>query len=273
MKKILLLLGILILINCCSAGSDWNYACGNRDMNIGNTLTCDDYAITLKDYSANDDGLVNNILIEIANGEQKQTEIISIGNSYKFGDDRYSISYVNYKKNKINVAVYKYTSPIFKFSTETEESNSNRYDYESTITLTCYDADACNIKVTCDDNVRENFDNFKMSHLRAKKSKEVDIKYSYNDNSKLILNVEYEDNEGNEYTQSYDVLCNLVVTEHEESGIATTNRDRVIQRYSNEYYAKKVFIKAIDTALSKISFTESEKLQLEQIKNSLEQSL
>lgn len=274
MKRIFVAMLILyMVINPCGASSEWIYSDGNRDMKVGNCLTIDDYTITLKDYSTNDDGLKDSILIEIANGVNKQTEIIQIGKSFKFGDDKYSITYVNYKKGKINVALYKYTSPIFKFSSETEETNSNKYNYKSTITLTCCDADAYNIKVSYDDNVRGNFDDFKISCLKVGKSKGIDIKYSYDEDSKLIMNVEYEDGEGNEYKQSYDVVCNLVVTEEIEPTKEKSEGVRVVHKYSSEYYAKKIFINAIDTALNKITFTETEKLQLTQIRDSLKKSI
>ena len=268
---------LTLLLKPCYASSDWIYETGNRDTKIGNSLICDEYTITLKDYYTNDDGLKTRILIEIANGEDVYREIVNIGTSVRFGDDKYSFTYVNCKKEKINIAIYKYICPRFGITSETKPiTTTSKYNYESEITLTCYDAIAYNIKVTFDnDNVIGNFDNFKLNRMYTKKSKDISIKYLCEDAPTLIMNVEYEDKEGHEYTQSYDVLGNLVITENENSEIANekTQGVRVVQRYSKEYYPTKAFIRAIEIALDKISFTESEKLQLEQIKNSLEQSL
>jgi len=263
---------VLLLSQPVCAGNDWKRVSGNVDMKTGNALSCGDYTIKLVDFSAAD----KTALFEIASASgKKEIAIVAAGNSYLFGDDNYKATFVNYKNKKINIAVYARLRPVFRTETETRKSHSISYTHITTAVFECKEKTASGVVIEFEcENVKLNgkLNNVKIGTCAVGAKSKVTIKYTPVENASIVAKITYKDAAGKEYKQCIDVIKNISIVE-ESKEVAATENTVVVRKTSNEDRAKRVFIKAIDTAIARITFTVEQKDQLLNIKKTLEDSL
>ena len=271
-NKILCMFAIaLLLSHPAYAGSDWKYVSGNINMKTGNALSCGDYTIKLVDFSVTD----KTALFEIVpTSGKKEIAIVAAGNSYLFGDDNYKVTFVNYKNKKINIAVYVRLRPVFRTETETKKSNSVLYTHVTSVTFECKEKTASGVSIEFEcENLTLNGKprGIKIGTCAVGAKSKATIKYTPDENASIIARIEYKDATGKKYEQCVDVIKNVQIAEESKEVAATESV--VTKKTKNENNAKRIFIRAIDVAITRITFADEQKAQLVNIRNSLEDSL
>ena len=258
------------------AVSDWKHVSGNVNMKTGNAITCGDYTIKLVDVSYGDKATDTALLFEIASTSgKKEVAIVAAGGSYLFCDDNYKVTFVNYKNKKINVAAYRTLRPVFRIATETKKSNSISYTHITSVVFECKEKTASNIVIqfSCE-NVTLNgrLRDIEIGTCAVGAKPKATLRYTPHENASIVAKVVYEGTGGKKYEQCIDVISNLPVVE-EITEVAATDGTVTVKKITNENNYKRVFIRAIDVAIKRITFTDEQKTQLMKIKESLELSI
>jgi hypothetical protein len=266
----------LLLSHPACAASDWKYVSGNIDMKTGNAITCGDHVIKLVDVSYGDLVTDTTLLLEILSiSGKKEIAVVAAGQSHLFNDDNYKVTFVNFKNKKINVAAYRTLRPVFGIETQTTNSKSKSYTHTTTVTFVCQERTAgdATIKFDCENvKLRGKLSKVNAGTMQVGAERVFKIAYTPSDGAKIIASIEYTDTGGKTYKQCFDVVSNLPVAE-EAKEVAATENMVTVKKTTNENAAKKVFIKAIDVAIKRITFTEEQKTQLINIKGALEHSI
>ena len=266
----------LLLSQPVCAASDWKYVSGNINMKPGNTITCGDYAIKLVDVSYGDLATDTTLLLEILSvSGKKEIAIVAAGKSYLFNDDNYKVTFVNFKNKKINVAAYRALRPVFRIETTTTESKSKSYTHTTAVTFVCHEKTASDatIKFDCDNvRIKGKLSKVNIGTMPVGAERVFKIQYTPSDGAKIIARIEYTGAGGKTYKQCFDVVSNLPVAE-EAKEVAATKSTVTTKKTTNENAAKKVFIRAIDVAMKRITFTDEQKTQLVNIKDALGHSI
>jgi len=261
----------LLLSHPAYAVSDWKHVSGNVNMRTGNALSCGDYTIKLVDFSTTDKTALFEI---VSTSGKKEIAIVAAGNSYLFGDGNCKITFVNYKNKKINVAVYMRLRPVFRTETETKKSNSVSYTHITSVVFECKEKTASDvsIKLECENlTLNGKLKGIKIGTCAVGAKSKATIKYTPLENASIIARIEYKDATGKKYEQCIDVIKNIQIVEESKEVAATESI--VVKKTTNENNAKRVFICAIDVAITRITLTDEQKAQLLNIRNSLEDSL
>ncbi len=265
----------LLLSHPVYASSDWKYVSGNINMKPGNAITCGDYVIKLVDVSYGNLATDTTLLLDISSTSgKKEMSVVEAGKSYLFNDDNYKVTFVNYKNKKINVAAYRALRPVFGIETQTTESKSKSYTHMTTVTFVCREKTAGDVIIRFDcSNVKlkGKLSKVNVGTMSVGAEKTFKISYTPSDCAKIVASIEYTGDGGKSYEQCFDVVSNLPVEEINE--VATTKSTVTVKKTTNENAAKRVFIRAIDVAIKRITFTDGQKTQLINIKNTLEYSL
>jgi len=271
-KTLCVLVVAVLLSHPAYAASDWKHVSGNVDMKRGNVLQCGDYTLKLIDFSVAD----RTVLLEIVSSSgEKEIAIVPAGSSHLFGDDNYKVTFVNYKNKKINVAIYMRLRPVFRIETETNTANSLSYTHITSVTFECKEKTAVDavIEFECKDvKLNGKLHDVKIGTCAVGSRSKATIKYTPLENASIIAKVVYKDATGKKYKQCIDVVSNLPVVA--ETNEVTATKDTVtVKKTTNEDTYKRIFIRAIDVAIIRITFTDEQKKQLMDIRNSLEGSL
>lgn len=271
------IIGIILLVSYFSpmaaAEVTWNYVSGSRDWKVGNELECDGYKIEYRDCAKNDDGRITQIIIDIKKGDNKDTQIISSGCYYEFEDEKHKFHFVSARKNRINVATYALAYPEFDVSMSTKRfTTGSNYEYESAIKIKCIKSNAENVKVSFDSvDCDGNYKNKNLGLIKIDDDETINIKYDVNAGEPdLIMEIDYEDEDGNDYIQKFDILNDEGIIEVSEDYIRKTDSGiRVITRYTQEDRYKLSFSRDIEIALNRIDFNESDSKYLTELMNRL----
>ncbi len=259
-SKILILL-LLFLIPAASASSVWTQESITTLKQCN--LSCGSDIIRINDF--NDDAVFISLI-----RDNQVIESTILESSALMDDGLIKVDQVRSYRGKRSVIVYSKVVPRFTISTETKESNGK---YTSEITINCIGQPAYNVKCFVESgNISFNS---RMRDFRLKTFPVDDeiikkVKYSLDENPEMILNIEYEDDLGNDYVQKFDLLNNLPIkTEVVESEPKTTGY--TIIRHSMEYREKEIFYRAIERALNHIDFSEEVETELRSIMEKLTQ--
>jgi len=254
---------LFCLISTASASSTWTLTGCSEIKQC--SIPCDHQTVSITDF--NDDM----ILIDVSeNGSGIETIFLSMGTTENFNNDLSKV--VSYKTNDgtSKIAVYKKNLPSFSVSSESEQFNGY---VTADITIKCLDQDAKNVVIELDSGDTEfikDFDKVKYKSFGEDKTIEKQIKFEADKITEIILNVEWEDVDGNDYYREFDILNNIVITDYVEPKTVKSSGYTIIRK-TREEIEQRIFYNAITRALQHIDFSDSAEAELRTIQKQLEQ--
>lgn len=261
LTKLLILPFLFLLISTASASPTWELE-GTTELKLC-SLSCGSPSVSIADFN-NDNVLIN--IIE--SGNITETLLLSMGESELFNNDMSKVTYYMTNGAKKRIAVYTRNVPEFSISTETRHSGNY---YNSEITIKCLDQQAENVKISLDSENVDFTKNFKESRFnRVNEDVEIvkKIKYKMEGCPEIIVKIEYEDSDNNDYLQEFDVLKNVKIV-NEPKPEKVSKGYTIIQRDPEER-EKGIFYRAIERALNRIEFSGDSEEELLAIMEQLE---
>lgn len=268
-------IGVLIfaLLPIPTSAADWVKVSSNDNIAVNGKIVVDGFNITLRDksFEYDDDGVVSGakVIIDIEKQGVTQTHILTAGSSLYFGEDWgydrdvYRVNFLHAWDSKIALATYMYPCPSVSISSDEKTCSWGTYDKVVELELDARTANVYDLEISFefnDEKVVVSREEISVGTLvKDQDGKEKSFRYKITDSSdpSLVMVLEYKDEEGNEYTQKYDVLAaspvvEVVEVEEKESGV------RVIQVHDKDYRLKLQLISRLETVQPKLNLTENE---------------
>ena len=281
-------LGVLIfaLLPIPTSAADWVKVSSDDNIAVNGKIVVDGFNITLIDrtFEYDDDGVVSGakVIIDIEKQGITQTHILTAGSSLYFGEDGgydrdvYKVAFLHAWDSKIALAAYKYPCPSVSISSDEKNCSWGTYDRAVDLELGARTANVYDLEISFefdDEKVVVSKEEISVGTLaKDQDGKEKSFRYKITDSSdpSLVMVLEFEDEEGNEYTQKYDVLeaspvVEVVEVEEKESGV------RVIQAHDKDYTMKLQLISRLETVQPKLNLTANEEQLFESLIECLKQ--
>lgn len=262
---------MLMLISSAASAEEWKLADRNKNIHINESLLAGDYTITLSDVAKNSDGDVTACMFTVYENKTKVESTISErGAPAEILDGRYRVTLLSGNKNKIYCSCDYLVRPLFICSSTTVRDNSgyNKTVFKAKVVNT--EAKSVKIKYVIKGlNLKSSKPSQKSYNTLKENENITENTIRWKGNGTITIKITYKDAEGNEYSQTYDVIKNTTTEKIEAVKSTTTPEKKNIitskvnaGRVSAE---KKVFKKAIERALKYIDFSEESEKDLQRI--------
>jgi len=263
LTKLLIPFLLFLLISTASASDTWTLTGCSEIKQC--SLSCGLQIVSITDFN---DGMI--LLNVTENGSEIETIFLSRGSTEYFNNDLSRVISYNTNDGNAKIAVYKKAVPTFSVSSESKQYNG----YVTTdITIKCLDQPAKNVVIELDSGDTKfikDFGKVKYKSVSEDNTIEKQIKFKSDKDTIIILKIEYEDIDGNNYYREFDILNNVVITEYMEPETVKSSGYTII-KHSREEIEQRIFYNAISRALQHIDFSDSAEAELRTIMEQLKQ--